>query len=90
MKKIIAVIMTALVAAIAFTACSSSDNSQPQSTDGQSETVTGSVATDGSTSMQKVIGALGRLSSRTQASHLHTTPQVPAQVLRPYPRADAI
>ena len=59
MKKIIAVIMTALVAAIAFTACSSSDNSQSQSTDGRSETVTGSVATDGSTSMEKVIGALG-------------------------------
>ena len=59
MKKIIAVIMTALLAAIVFTACSSSENSQPQSTDGQSETVTGSVATDGSTSMEKVIGALG-------------------------------
>ena len=59
MKKIIAVIMTALLAAIVFTACSSSDNSQSQSTDGQSETVTGSVATDGSTSMAKAIGALG-------------------------------
>ena len=59
MKKIIAVIMTALLAAIVFTACSSSDNSRSQSKGGRSETVTGSVATDGSTSMAKVIGALG-------------------------------
>lgn len=56
-KKLAALIMCALLACTAMTAC---QNSGDSSTDSQgSSKISGTVSTDGSTSMEKVIGALG-------------------------------
>lgn len=56
-KKLAALIMCALLACTAMTACQNSDDS---GTDSQgSSKISGTVSTDGSTSMEKVIGALG-------------------------------
>ena len=56
-KKLIALIMCAMLACTAMTACQSGGNSNDQASSGQSDSKT--VSTDGSTSMEKVIGALG-------------------------------
>lgn len=62
-KKLAALIMCALLACTAMTAC---QNSGDSGTDSQgSSKISGTVSTDGSTSMEKVIGALGE-SFKTQ------------------------
>ena len=59
MKKIIALILT-LVLTLSLAACGSDSNSNTANSDNNdSAAVTGTVFTDGSTSMEKVIGALG-------------------------------
>ena len=62
-KKIITLVLAVMVAAMSFAGCgSSSDDTSTTSADGAESTKTalsGTVATDGSTSMEKVIGALG-------------------------------
>ena len=59
MKKIIALILT-LVLTLSLAACGSDSNSNIDNSDNNdSAAVTGTVSTDGSTSMEKVIGALG-------------------------------
>lgn len=66
MKKIISIAFAAILVVLALAGCSSNSNnnssteSTPSSTGGDASTsVTGAVSTDGSTSMEKVIGALG-------------------------------
>ena len=54
-KKLISVILAALMALTLFAACG-----KPESTDKDSAEVTGTVSTDGSTSMEKVIMSLGK------------------------------
>ena len=57
MKKYIAILMAiACAAALLLTGCGQNNDPQP---DPQPSGLTGSVATDGSTSMQKVINTLG-------------------------------
>ena len=59
MKKIIALMLT-LVLTLSLAACGSDSNSNTDNSDNNdSAAVTGTVSTDGSTSMEKVIGALG-------------------------------
>ena len=59
MKKIIALVLT-LVLTLSLAACGSDSNSNTDKSDNNdSAAVTGTVSTDGSTSMEKVIGALG-------------------------------
>ena len=62
-KKIITLVLAVMVAAMSFAGCgNSSDDTTTTSADGAESTKTalsGTVATDGSTSMEKVIGALG-------------------------------
>ena len=59
MKKIIALVLT-LVLTLSLAACGSDSNSNTDNSDNNdSAAVTGTVSTDGSTSMEKVIGALG-------------------------------
>ena len=58
MKKLISLVLAALMALSLFAACGKSDNGDT-SNDTQTASVAGTVATDGSTSMEKVIGALG-------------------------------
>ena len=59
MKKIITLVLT-LVLALSLAACGSDSNSNTDNSDNNdSAAVTGTVSTDGSTSMEKVIGALG-------------------------------
>ena len=59
MKKIIALMLT-LMLTLSLAACGSDSNSNTDnSDDNDSAAVTGTVSTDGSTSMEKVIGALG-------------------------------
>ena len=59
MRKIIALILT-LVLTLSLAACGSDSNSNTDNSDNNdSAAVTGTVSTDGSTSMEKVIGALG-------------------------------
>ena len=61
-KKIITLVLAVMVAAMSFAGCgSSSDDTTTASADGAESTkaaLSGTVATDGSTSMEKVIGAL--------------------------------
>ncbi len=59
MKKFIALAL-ALVLALSLAACGStnSDNATPNDNSGDAAAITGTVSTDGSTSMEKVIGAL--------------------------------
>ena len=59
MKKFIALAL-ALVLALSLAACGStnSDNTTPNDNSGDAAAITGTVSTDGSTSMEKVIGAL--------------------------------
>ena len=60
MKKFIALAL-ALVLALSLAACGSNDNNSDSNTtpdDNQDAAITGTVSTDGSTSMEKVIGAL--------------------------------
>ena len=59
MKKFIALAL-ALVLALSLAACGStnSDNTTPDDNSGDAAAITGTVSTDGSTSMEKVIGAL--------------------------------
>ena len=63
MKKFIALALT-LVMALSLVACGSSDNNGGNAADNQDNSgdtaaaITGTVSTDGSTSMEKVIGAL--------------------------------
>ena len=63
MKKIISIVLVLACAAALLAGCGSSGTAGSTSTPGTSGStdaaVTGSVATDGSTSMEKVIGALG-------------------------------
>ena len=59
MKKIITLVLT-LMLTLSLAACGSDSNSNTDSTDSSDNTAaTGTVSTDGSTSMEKVIGALG-------------------------------
>ena len=59
MKKIIALMLT-LMLTLSLAACGSDSNSNTDDSDNNdSAAVTGTVSTDGSTSMEKVIGALG-------------------------------
>ena len=61
MKKFIALAL-ALVLALSLAACGSNGNNSDSNTtpdDNQDAAITGTVSTDGSTSMEKVIGALG-------------------------------
>ena len=59
MKKIITLVLT-LVLTLSLAACGSDSNSNIDNSDNNdSAAVTGTVSTDGSTSMEKVIGALG-------------------------------
>ena len=58
MKKIIALVLTALLA-LSLVACGSESKTDDTKTDDQPAALTGTVSTDGSTSMEKVIGALG-------------------------------
>ena len=61
MKKIIALLLAAMLT-LALAACGSKNNdnanTDTNTNDNTSTAVTGTVATDGSTSMEKVIGAL--------------------------------
>ena len=57
MKKLISLILAALMALSLFAACGKSDNGGTTDNKDNAE-VTGTVSTDGSTSMEKVIGAL--------------------------------
>ena len=57
MKKIIALVLTALLA-LSLVACGSESKTDDTKTDDQPAALTGTVSTDGSTSMEKVIGAL--------------------------------
>ena len=57
MKKIIALVLTALLALI-LVACGSESKTDDTKTDDQPAALTGTVSTDGSTSMEKIIGAL--------------------------------
>ena len=57
MKKTIALILTALLA-LSLVACGSESKTDDTKTDDQPAALTGTVSTDGSTSMEKVIGAL--------------------------------
>ena len=60
MKRKIVLALTAVMIAGALTACGSKEKTEePTDTKEKTETVSGSVSTDGSTSMSKVIGALG-------------------------------
>ena len=63
MKKLLALALTAVMALSLLTACGSKDNANTEDkTDGgsaQTETLSGTVSTDGSTSMEKVINSLG-------------------------------
>ena len=66
MKKIISIVLVLACAAALLAGCGSSGTagststpSEPSSSVSTDAAVTGSVATDGSTSMEKVIGALG-------------------------------
>lgn len=58
MKKVISLIIAVLFIATAFASCSNEPAEQTSSTE-SSKSLSGTVATDGSTSMQAVIGALG-------------------------------
>lgn len=64
MKKVIAIALAAMMAMTAFAGCGETTESGSSSSSGDSSTTSrskdnGSVSTDGSTSMEKVIGALG-------------------------------
>ena len=62
MKKFLTLALTAVMALSLLTACGSkNDNSADTNTDGSNTetTLSGTVSTDGSTSMEKVIGTLG-------------------------------
>ena len=56
MKKIIALVLTALLA-LSLVACGSESKTDDTKTDDQPAALTGTVSTDGSTSMEKIIGA---------------------------------
>lgn len=57
MKKIIALVLTVLLT-LSLVACGSESKTDDTKTDDQPAALTGTVSTDGSTSMEKVIGAL--------------------------------
>ena len=57
MKKIIALVLSALLA-LSLVVCGSESKTDDTKTDDQPAALTGTVSTDGSTSMEKVIGAL--------------------------------
>ena len=57
MKKIIALVLTALLT-LSLVACGSESKTDDTKTDDQPAALTGTVSTDGSTSMEKIIGAL--------------------------------
>lgn len=63
MKKLLALALTAVMALSLLTACGSKDDANTEDKTGddsaQSETLSGTVSTDGSTSMEKVINSLG-------------------------------
>ena len=58
MKKLISLVLAALMALTLFAACGKSDNGGTTDNNDNAE-VTGTVSTDGSTSMEKVINSLG-------------------------------
>ena len=58
MKKLISLVLAALMALTLFAACGKSNDDSKDNTDDTAE-VTGTVSTDGSTSMEKVIMSLG-------------------------------
>ena len=58
MKKLISITLAALMALSLFAACGKANDSNDKANDSKTE-VTGTVSTDGSTSMEKVIMSLG-------------------------------
>ena len=77
MKKILTMMMVAVLALSMLAGCGST-------------TTTGSVATDGSTSMEKVIGALKEtFEGEMQALKLLTTPPAPVPASRLFRKAAA-
>ena len=63
MKKIMALVLTAVMALALLAGCGgkandNTDNSDNTANNGGAATISGTVSTDGSTSMEKVIGAL--------------------------------
>ena len=58
MKKLISLVLAALMALTLFAACGKSDNGDTTDNNDNAE-VTGTISTDGSTSMEKVIMSLG-------------------------------
>ena len=76
MKKIAIFFVLAVMTASIFAGCGQKSDS-------------GTVSTDGSTSMEKVIGALGEAFEQEYDSvTLHITQQVPAQAYKLFPRED--
>lgn len=59
MKKTLVLVLCFVLAIAAFSGCSEKSSSSDNSVEKDSAGLTGSVSTDGSTSMEKVIGALG-------------------------------
>lgn len=59
MKKTICILLACIVLAFAFTGCSETSDPNPAATDAQgADSLSGTVSTNGSTSMEKVIGIL--------------------------------
>ena len=75
MKKIISIFAAALIMCSTLAGCSSEKEA---------------VATDGSTSMERLSAFLAKHSKMTQELQLHTTPQVQALVSKQLPQEPAI
>ena len=74
MKKFLTLALTAVMALSLLTACGSkNDNSADTNTDGSNTetTLSGTVSTDGSTSMEKVINSLGESFMAMNLSLIH-------------------
>ena len=90
MKKFLTLALTAVMALSLLTACGSkNDNSADANTDGSNTetTLSGTVSTDGSTSMEKVINSLGESFMAMNKDVKFTyNPPVRAAAFRPLPR----
>ena len=65
MKKLISITLAALMALSLFAACGKTNDSNSKANDSKTE-VTGTVSTDGSTSMEKVIMSLGEFQAKNK------------------------
>ena len=91
MKKIIALVLTALLA-LSLVACGSETKTDDtdKTEDKTATELTGTVSTDGSTSMEKVIGALSEsFMAQNGGVTVTTTPPAPAPASPPCRRAPA-